>query len=484
MNKLKNNLSTITFFVVVFLINIFICKTKGIANIDFLWIFGSSRDILSGMTPYTDFNIILFPIFYASMAPFSGSIMSFYIAGSVIYAFLATIIFRYLKDLRWVLLIFILAKIFSMEFWEYNMLMIFFIVFSFITLKEYYKTYNNKHLFLTGILLCLGLLTKQNVPGIIIPFLTIFIFVRCLKDKKYKDFGLYALGGILPAIILVIWALFSGCLKEMIDLTILGIADFIAIGDLHSAVIICYVLVLFLSIAVIYLSYKQSAKDVIWAFIYIIGGFQIIRVADLAHIIHGALYWGLLLLIILQNFNFSIKDIPLLFKKNKGEESFIVYICCVFILIMSGVLTGICSFINYNLVKDNSDYYLTDSVVYEDVRVDKNLRDRIESISEYIKSHPDEKIVVMSETARAFSLYLDEHWGVIDMNLLYNGGVNGREKIIDKMHEYDKVVYYPTDSIFIDIEIYKYIKDNFEICDTIKVNNETFNVYEIVKVEG
>ena len=252
MKRIEKYCLPFLFFITLFLLNIFIIKTKGLSNLDFFWVYGDSYDIRAGLLPYVDINMIRFPLFSSFMALFAETTVTYYISGAIIYALLSTILFMYLKKMRWILFVMCIVKLLALEFWEYNTLMVFLLVFSFICLKEYYKTYKPKYLFFTGVLLCLGLLTKHDVPAIAIICSTIFIFIRCVKEKKLKDFVLYAAGGVLPAIILLFFAFKIGFIDEMIDMTILGLTEFKSVKNVHMSSYVIYGLIVFMVFLVVY----------------------------------------------------------------------------------------------------------------------------------------------------------------------------------------------------------------------------------------
>lgn len=477
MKKIEKYCFPFLFFILLFVSNIFIIKSKGLSNLDFFWVYGDSYDIRAGLLPYINFNMIRFPLFSSFMALFAETTVTYYISGAIIYALLSTILFIYLKDLRWILFIMCIVKLLALEFWEYNTLMIFFLIFSFICLKEYYKKYKSQYLFFAGLLMCLGLLTKHDVPAIVIICSTIFIFIRCIKEKKMKDFLLYAIGGLLPAIILLGFAFKMGFIKEMIDMTILGVAGFKSIRDIHLSSYAIYGLIVFMVFAIGYYCFKKSFKDYFYVLGYIFAGMQIIKIGDLFHVVCGLLYFGSLFLILLGDSDFSIRAFITSIKNKKINISNILHIVFVLSLSCSILLVGICAGMNYTYMRDDSIYQVSDSRVYEDIKINTLFYNVLSSTIKYIDAHSDENICVLSELARIISLYYDTHWGALDLNLLYNGGTRGTENLIKHLKEYDKIIVLETDSIAVNKEVYKYVENNFDICDKIIINDKEYFVY-------
>lgn len=477
MDKIKKYSSPFIFFIILFLANIFIIETKGLSNLDFFWVYGDSYDIRAGLLPYVDFNMIRFPLFSSLMALFAETTVTYYIFGALIYALLSTALFVCLKDARWILFVICIIKLLALEFWEYNSLMIFFLIFSFISIRKYYETYKSRYLFFTGILLCLGLLTKHDVPAIVIICSTIFIFVRCIKEKKFKDFLLYAIGGLLPAIILLCFAFKLEFIEEMVDMTILGVAGFKSLQDFHLSSYAIYLLIFFMMLIVIYYCFEKSFKDYFYAFGYILAGIQIIKIGDLFHVVCGLLYFGSIFLILLQDNDMSLSKLIESVKNKKITLSGVLHVVFSLSLMCSMLLVGICAGLNYDYMKNDNTHQVSNSRIYQDIKINTLFNNVLDATTKYIDAHPDDNICVASELARIVSLYYDTHWGFLDLNLIHNGGVNGTEHIIDKMKEFDKVISLETDSMAVDKDIYTYIKKNFEVCDTITINDKEYFVY-------
>ena len=471
MQKFRKYIPTILFFISILTLNIFIVEFRGLSTVDFTWTFGAAHDMSKGLIPYAEFNTIIFPLFSALMAPFARNIEMYHIAGSIIFALLSTLVFVNLKKFRWIFCCLCAIKLFGIPFIEYNTVMIFFLIFSIFCINKYFETEKLKYIFYSGLLLCLALLTKHNAPAIVIVFFTIYLFVKCIKAKKYKDFVLYAIGGLLPAIILVCISLYFDFFQEMIDFTILGVLGFQKLRAWHFSATAIYSLIIAIVI------YAFVFRKQLYYLGYIIAGLMIISMNDLFHNTCGLMYYGIIFLVLLQNYEFSISGFVLDIKERTLKIKNILYILFIFCLIFISILFGICTVSNCINIINVSDYRFENSRIYGDIKVSDYFYNIVTDISEYIEAHPDDNICVVSEFARAVSLYKDVDWGVMNMTLIHNGGTKGTEKVIEKMYEFDRLIVLKTESVFADKSIYEYIESHFDVCDTIMINDKAYNVY-------
>ena len=67
--KLRNNVYTIIFFVLIFFLISSIILNKPLTDLDEMWNYNFSKNILEGRLPYKDFNIIQMPL-----VPYIGTI--------------------------------------------------------------------------------------------------------------------------------------------------------------------------------------------------------------------------------------------------------------------------------------------------------------------------------------------------------------------------------------------------------------------------
>ena len=257
----------------------------------------------------------------------------------------------------------------------------------------------------------------------------------------------------------------------MIDFTILGVLGFQKLRAWHFSATAIYSLIIAIVI------YAFVFRKQLYYLGYIIAGLMIISMNDLFHNTCGLMYYGIIFLVLLQNYEFSISGFVLDIKERTLQIKNILYILFIFCLIFISILFGICTVSNCINIINVSDYRFENSRIYGDIKVSDYFYNIVTDISEYIEAHPDDNICVVSEFARAVSLYKDVDWGVMNMTLIHNGGTKGTEKVIEKMYEFDRLIVLKTESVFADKSIYEYIESHFDVCDTIMINNKAYNVY-------
>lgn len=461
------------FFLVIFLI----LNLKGLSCVDFFYTFGFANDIHNGLTPYVDFNMVISPLFAWIMAPFAGNTTIFNIFGSIFMASLFAFIMTHIEQHKvWVWFILVI-KVFGLVFFEYNIAMISTLIISFIFLLEYLENHDQRNIFFTALLLSISLLMKHSVPAIVIILLTPIILVDCMKRKKYEDFGAYAVGGIIPVAIVCLIAIIGGFWYDMLDITLLGISDFVTFNNFHPTFALVAVLFAFALIVFVVNAIKTKSLKSIVTIVYLLGIPVMVIMQDLFHNIYGMLYILSIYAIAIRHSNWVyVPNEDWMFSKpNKNQifywaSSIFIAFCTLTMSIpyaqdFSNQMQEEKYELNSNILRGN-DY---NQVIYE----------LVTETDKYMKEHDSEKIVVVSEISKVISLYQNNHHGPLDLIVKGNGGPNETTRVIDALHKYDKVIVIPYNSFAVNEEIYEYIEENFEVCDTLTMFNTEYKVYEV-----
>ena len=184
---------------------------------DEVWNYGFMHNMYSGLVPYKDFNMVITPFF-----PFLFS-LPFYIFGSNL------LVVNIFQSLFIVLVYFMLEKLFGNKanilliflFLNYDMVYAnynFFLFFIFLLLLWMEKKDCNDYLI--GIIIGLGVLTKQSVGGCLALVSLFYLF------GNFKKLLQRILGALIPVGVFVIYILCFNCYKEFFDLCIMGMFDF------------------------------------------------------------------------------------------------------------------------------------------------------------------------------------------------------------------------------------------------------------------
>ena len=211
-NKIKKNKYQIIELIIIFIVTLLFNLTRKNMSYDEVWNYGFSYNILTGLTPYKDFNMVITPLYpllaTLYMMIFGSSFLSYYALGSLVSTGIFYFIKKQVPKCYYLVYVFFLAI--SMPGYNLFTLLLFYII---LTLEE-----KNKNDYLIGLFLGLTFLTKQNI-GIYLCLPTIFI-------KDIKRIFKRIIGFIIPCIILIIYLLYNNSLYEFIDYTFLGIGDF------------------------------------------------------------------------------------------------------------------------------------------------------------------------------------------------------------------------------------------------------------------
>ena len=232
----KNKLIILEIIIVFILTLLFNLMCNPISNDD-VWNYGFSYNILNGLIPYKDFNMVITPLYpYIGsliMLIFGKNIIVYYTFGAII----GTSIFYYLKkqNSKSYYFIYAILLFFSMPGYNLFCLLLLYIIMS---LEK-----KQKNDYLIGVFLGLTFLTKQNIG--------IYLCIPTLLKKDIKIITKRIIGFIIPNIIFIIYLLYNKTLYKFIDYAFLGLENF-ALSNIK----IILPLVIIHLIAIVFLIYK------------------------------------------------------------------------------------------------------------------------------------------------------------------------------------------------------------------------------------
>ena len=238
--------------------------TDSINNLDTMWTFGFCQKIAKGYIPYRDYNMVITPLFAQITALFfkifSPKMVIFNLVG--VMQMVILLLFQYLTlkkikiSSKATVLIAFLTSIYPLHFGtnSYNILacMFLFILYYIEICKiryEKYITLTNKpektinifkikikytvlYNILTGFILGLIFLSKQNIGVYVILAISIYYFAKSLLlkeitlKKSFTQLVIKAIFCILPILVEIIYLYLNGALYNFIDYCFLGIGTF------------------------------------------------------------------------------------------------------------------------------------------------------------------------------------------------------------------------------------------------------------------
>lgn len=233
------------FFRIVFWIAIIMLITsriliKPLKDLDEMWNYNFSKNILEGRLPYKDFNIIITPL-----VPYIGAVFLGVLGNEMIFMRIFAIIVDFLilffiykiliylkveKNLSKIVvlgLVFIIKTHFRIDYNFFTLLLIILIIY--IEIKNSKEPKNTKDIVL-GAIAGLCICSKHTI-GICISVVTLFYQILFVKDKetlkRYTQSLIYRFIGLFVVIsILCIYFTIFNLWKEFIGYAIIGIKDF------------------------------------------------------------------------------------------------------------------------------------------------------------------------------------------------------------------------------------------------------------------
>ena len=423
-------------FILLFVFFLIFNLTVNPLNLDEIWSYGFSYNIVNGLIPYKDFNMVITPFYSMFMALFmliNNSLLVFHIENSIIITLFVFITYKLIKEKVFLILPILIFPL-NITFPNYNL----FILFLFILLI--YLEKNNKSDLLIGIILSLVFLTKQSVGLFLIPVSLYYIG----KKKNLKRF----IGFIIPNIIFIVYLLITNSYKEFIDLCFLGLLDF---EKNNSNFNIFFVFIVLLVLLILYLVKKHKKIE----YYYLLGFISIcIPLFDLYHFI---------IYLIASIIVFYMNDNLYVFKPK---------------LIGISLFIGL-SFVYITKSNININNYPNKLNLFEYRYISKKNINYTNEIINYMNKY-NNKVMFIGPGAYYYKLVGNKKINDLDLINAGNYGYNGSNKLLNRVKNLDKdyVFFVDEDELGIgkqtDQELYKYIISNYKKIDKI----ENYDIYK------
>lgn len=515
---------------------------KPVSNLDELWNYNTARQIMNGLIPYKDISMITTPLFSAVTAVVlkltSDELIIFRIITAVVSTaiiFMTYLIFKQLTKNRGTsfalsgIILYIYYKNFMLDY-NFVVLLITLII-EYLELKRIQKIplindkneiikysdeninssktiidrenvnlaiiKDNRYNFIIGILAGLAICTKQTVGAFVFigTLITELIFVSNKENfKQYiKNAVVRTIGMLIPFIILLVYLIITGALKDFIGYAILGIKTFsnsisykglIKSEDIliRTLSIILPIFLMLILVAQILSAISKKRKTPI----HILSKIEIMTVYSLVMLI--------VLYPISDKTHFLIAILPLLIeflyvtfeilKKlcNKIKLKIMKHIILIgkTAIILAVVTLGIkCTYVELNkyISDDNKNTKLEH---YKNIIVPTYIINRINEINNLIIDAKKREIdvIILDAEATVINIPLNRYCKNYDMFLKGNIGKDGEQGIINDIEQSTNCVYltkkdkknlnWQTPK-----EVINYVEENLE-----KIGEVTlFNVY-------
>ncbi len=454
MSKKIKILSIISLIILI----IILIFSKNIGNLDELWNFNFARNIVNGLLPYKDFNIITTPLY-----PYLNSILL--LLGNYLYVFRISYIILIIVTLFLIykilslyklpymyifismIIMFLLIETFTYSDYNFlqNILILLIIYLELILSKT--KKRNNINL-LIGIVSGLTIINKQTT-GLIIIIVCIsmlYIYKYYLKEniKLRRELVLRTCGIFIPIIIFIGYLTFNNLWGYFIDLTILGMRNFS--NKLFSLYLLptLTIIVSFYLYVVYRIITRKNRKEVIFLLYSLSSLIVIYPIFDMTHLVFGIIPTLVFLVIYLNNF--KLRNI------NK-KSNYLILVLSFCLLLFSGYKVSI--------YLDN--YKKNDYSIYENLVIDQGLLLQLNMISNYINSN--DKVIILNSDAVFYMIANDRYNKNYDLFMKGNFGYQGEKDIYHdlKITNYLILIDENNHNYQKDNQIIQYVKDNYEV---------------------
>lgn len=444
--------SSILLILAIILIIAVTILSRQLSNLDEVWNYNFSRNIVEGRLPYKDFNIIQMPGLFLITAVFLKianelivtRILGIILCSAIMFATYKIFNnFKIDKSISGFLTLGITFIFLNYFYLDYNFLNLFIILL--LMLLEYKNLDNDtkKYNILAGILAGCSFLIKQTTGAFIIFAFLLFKILEIDKSNKSQKGKtlIYRIGGIIiPIILFMIYLTINNIWKDFIDYTILGIftfgnkisyASLLTNDKLYIRALSILMPAYFVGMIITCLWKKN--KKLLLLLIYGLAAFIVVYpISDVMHFLIGALpgIIGLICIIsiILNHYIIEIKEN--LRKLIINVLTVLFYGTMIAIILIEGR-----NFIN--IIKSNYNY--TELKHFKYIPVSENFKNYIEKIDSFIidSEKNGKEIYILDATSCMYMIPINRYTKNYDLFLKGNLGSGGEQAQIESLKDLD-----------------------------------------------
>lgn len=392
---MKKKILRILFFLVLICITTFyIYGVKYLVD-DELFNYGFAKNIIDGLVPYKDFNMIIPPLFAYITAfilkIFGQKLIIYHIFTSIIILGITYFASKKIKNKAFIVYLFLLIYPYT----GYNMfsLLLFFILLNLNEDNKYYK-------YLEPIIITLMIFTKHTLGLLVIPSLY-------YSKNRLKTFLMY----VVSFLLLILYLFINNSIFEFFDYTVFGMFDFTDKNG--TSLNFLFVLEIFIIGVLIYNVIKTKKKEYFYLLMYQIVTFPIVNY------IHFMISFIPIVYILLVEF------------KDKPYFSWFFGVMSISFFITFNYFTVI------EYKQSNFEYYKEDTFMKGRI-VNNITANSIKVTKKYIEEYSEYKPYIF--TNMAYLIKLDIDYPINKFDLINNGnmGYNGNKRYIEEIDDYCK----------------------------------------------
>lgn len=498
--------SNFVVLVIILLINsAFMLIRKG-QDLDEFWNYNFAQNILNGLLPYKDFNMIVTPMYPAIVAIFLklfgaellvGRLVAIVIFSAIMY--ISFLIMNKIIENKWIpiLLTVAILMIYRDEIrGDYNLAVL--LITTIVIFLEIIKNNKSKILdidrkydFFLGILVGISILTKQTT-GIVLSFT--FIMYKWILIENKNDLKLLlkislvrTIGVLVPVIIFIIYMMVTNSISEFIDYSIMGISTFknsFPYKELltHPSMDITFkilgvlfpIFIILNAVTLVKLRLSRLEKqNLIILFIFSLQNLMVMYpLCDAVHTIVG-----ILPLLLTTTYSLYLLLRKFIIKKFVDNSIKIITILSIIVCSTYSIYNLIIyinnQYVNPPVYNNKLNHFygipMKEGLYYYNLTLDKYIREQ---------NQQGKEVYIISIQAIMTLIHADKHYKNYEMLVKGNLGAKGEEGIIEDIRKKDNAIFLiePTESNNRQSTelIRKYIQENLRNIGKVSI----FEIYE------
>ena len=429
---------------------------RELGNLDELWIYNSAKNIVDGLLPYKDFNLVTTPFLPILASVFLKIIGNELIVMRGLAIILCTaivcmiaIIMKKLKIksniiyISLILIISLLKEHFCIDYNFFNLFLILCIIYLEILIWEEEGKIKKsiRGDFAIGILAGMTIGFKQTT-GIVILIIAIANKVLiAIKKEEWKEIVkivfIRMAGALVPIALLAMYLSFNQLWSEFFNYTIFGVKEFTNLIPytrlFKNSNLIIQILATILPIALCYMYFitvarndkTENDKKLFYIFCYSVASLIVIfPISDEIHFLIG-------IIPCIIGVVYSVEKLIIWLETKITKEKIKIFItefvkCGLIIGVTLITLENVRNFFDYSKqIKQQQTFKH-----YSYIPISDGIYNRIETIHDYIKKQSN-KVYILDATAVVFKIPIDQYYKNYDLFLKGNLGKDGSNKLIE-----------------------------------------------------
>lgn len=459
----KTKIAEILLFILIFLAILSIILQKEIKNLDELWNYTFAKNILEGMVPYRDFNMLqmpLLPLMNGLILKLTFNelivmrVLAALLCASVLY--MAYKIFNILEIKKEISLIctfilgYLLKNYYCIDYNFSTLLVTLIILYN--EIIQYKKTnelikYDLRKDILLGILAGITFTLKQTSGTLIILAClgNKLLFVRKKEEfKEYiKSFLYRMIGVIIPITIMLVYIIINGAFSEFISYTIMGTKDFSNYVSYKSLMtnkfINCLAIIVPISFVYAWIKSIILEKDKYTYLLLVYGGAIFVIAFPISDNIHFMIASTIGIILCIYEIYYLIKIVYSKYLIDKKTLNKVMKCICVFVSNVIVLFTMFYTIKYINIYKEKKKYF-SKLNHYKYIPINEDLENQIVHVDKYI-TESKEKVIILEASASVYMIPIDKYNKNYDMLLNGNLGANSFEKITTEIKNNSEIKY-------------------------------------------